>query len=132
MQIIRIKDYYGKYQEVPVSDELFEEWQEMKNEHQRGYRKEYRHRDKTTLDELDMTSFYANGENAEDEVIRHSEYEALYEAIKRLTPTQQRRILMYMEDVSIREIARREGCHMNAVLNSVNAALANLRKILSE
>ena len=132
MQIIRIKDYYGKYQEVPVSDELFEEWQEMKNEHQRGYRKEYRHRDKTTLDELDMTSFYANGENAEDEVIRHSEYEALYEAIKRLTPTQQRRILMYMEDMSIREIARQEGCHMNAVLYSVNAAMVNLRKILSE
>ena len=133
MQIIRIKDYYGHYQEVPVSDELFEEWQVMKNEHQRGYRKEYRHRDKTTLDELDMTTFYAHGETAEDAAIRDSEYEALYEAIKRLTPTQQRRILMFfMEDISIREIARREGCHMNSALNSINAARANLRKFLSE
>ena len=85
MQIIRIKDYYGNYQEVPVSDELFEEWHDMKNEHQRSYRKEYRHRDKTTLDVLDMTTFYAHGENAEDAVIRDSEYEALYAAIKRLT-----------------------------------------------
>lgn len=57
---------------------------------------------------------------------------ALYAAISQLTPIQQRRIRMLMDDMSIREIARREGCHMNAALKSVNGALKKLRGLLQD
>ena len=43
MKIIKIKDYYGNYQSVPVSDELYEEWRALANETQRIYRKEVYH-----------------------------------------------------------------------------------------
>ena len=39
MKTIRIKDYYGIYQEIPVSDELYEEWRALQNETQRVHRK---------------------------------------------------------------------------------------------
>ena len=29
MKTIKIKDYYGIYQEIPVSDELYEEWRAL-------------------------------------------------------------------------------------------------------
>lgn len=35
MKTIKIKDYYGIYQEIPVSDELYEEWRALQNETQR-------------------------------------------------------------------------------------------------
>ena len=40
MKTIKIKDYYGIYQEIPVSDELYEEWRALQNETQRVHRKE--------------------------------------------------------------------------------------------
>ncbi len=39
MKTIKIKDYYGIYQEIPVSDELYEEWRALQNETQRVHRK---------------------------------------------------------------------------------------------
>ena len=32
MKSIRIKDYYGKYQEIPVDDQLYEEWKEKQKD----------------------------------------------------------------------------------------------------
>jgi len=40
MKIIKIKDYYGNYQEVPVEDSLYEEWVKLNNDDQRIYRRE--------------------------------------------------------------------------------------------
>ena len=57
---------------------------------------------------------------------------ALYAAIAQLTPIQQRRIHMLMENMTIREIARQEGCHMNAALKSVNGALKKLHDLLKD
>lgn len=52
MKTIKIKDYYGIYQEIPVSDELYEEWRALQNETQRIHRKEVYHRDWTPMDDL--------------------------------------------------------------------------------
>ena len=53
MKIIRIKDYYGKYQEVPVDDALYDEWIKLENENQRIYRKEVYHRSGVPLEQAD-------------------------------------------------------------------------------
>lgn len=132
MKIIKIKDYYGEYQEVPVSDELYEEWKQLSNETQRVHRREFSHRDKTPLDEVQEDMLISSEEEPEEAVIRRSEFDALYRAIEKLPPIQQRRIRMYMNDMSVREIARQEGCYMNSALKSINAALARLRILLSE
>ena len=72
------------------------------------------------------------GECLEDEYFRREDIKALYRAMETLSPTQRRRIMMYMDNISIREIARREGCYMNSVLESVNSALKTLRILLTE
>ena len=41
MKIITIKDYYGNYQEVPVDDALYAEWQELQRESDRIRKKEW-------------------------------------------------------------------------------------------
>ena len=101
MKTIKIKDYYGIYQEIPVTDELYEEWRQMQNETQRIRKKEIYHRNWTTLEDIDGRLDHPDRE-LEDELILREEIRALYEAIDKLTPTQQRRIRMYMENMSIR------------------------------
>lgn len=132
MKTIKIKDYYGKYQEIPVSDELFEEWRALQNETQRVYRREMYHRSGVPLEEIDITIRCAQRSEIEDDYIRQFENKRLYEAISQLSDIQRRRILMYMENMSVREIARQEGCHMNAALKSVNSALVKLRRLLED
>ena len=68
----------------------------------------------------------------EDDLIMDEEVAALYKAISQLTPIQQRRIRMYMDQLTIREIAAQEGCHMNAVLKSINSSLKKLQVLLRD
>ena len=132
MKIIRIKDYYGAYQEIPVSDELYEEWLDLQRETQRIYRKEISHREKTPMDELSEELLVSAEEEPEYAAIRRMETERLYHAIEQLNPIQQRRIRMLLEEYSLREIAKSEGCYLNSVRKSVNAALEKLRMLLSD
>lgn len=132
MKTIRIKDYYGIYQEIPVSDELYEEWRTLQNETQRVHRKEVYHRDWTPIEDLfEMPKSYEQNP-MEDTLLWDEQVAALYAAIAQLTPIQQRRIHMLMENMTIREIARQEGCHMNAALKSVNGALKKLHDLLKD
>lgn len=123
---------YGIYQEIPVSDELYEEWRALQNETQRIHRKEVYHRDWTPMDDLEEMPQHFTLNELEDALIWDEQVVELYAAISQLTPIQQRRIRMLMDDMSIREIARQEGCHMNAALKSVNGALKKLRGLLQD
>ena len=109
MKTIKIKDYYGIYQEIPVSDELYEEWRALQNETQRIHRKEVYHRDWTPMDDLEEMPQHFTLNELEDALIWDEQVVELYAAISQLTPIQQRRIRMLMDDMSIREIARQEG-----------------------
>lgn len=132
MKTIKIKDYYGIYQEIPVSDEMYEEWRALQNETQRVHRKEVYHRDWTPMEDLEEMPEHFVVNELEDALIWDEQVAALYDAIAQLTPIQQRRIRMLMDDVPIREIARQENCHMNAVWLSINAALKKLRTLLKD
>ena len=102
MKTIRIKDYYGIYQEIPVSDELYEEWRALQNETQRVHRKEVYHRDWTPIEDLfEMPKSYEQNP-MEDTLLWDEQVAALYAAIAQLTPLQQRRIHMLMENMPIR------------------------------
>ena len=98
MKTIKIKDYYGIYQEIPVSDELYEEWRALQNETQRVHRKEVYHRDWTPIEDLfEMPKSYEQNP-MEDTLLWDEQVAALYAAIAQLTPIQQRRIHMLMEN----------------------------------
>jgi len=132
MKIIKIKDYYGQYQEVPVSDEVYEEYHQMRNDFQRVHRREVRNRDWTPMDEPAKRDLFC-GECLEDEYFRHEDIKALYRAMEKLSATQKRRLLLhYTENLTFREIALREGCHMNAVYKSVTSALKTLRALIGD
>lgn len=124
--------YYGIYQEIPVSDEMYEEWRALQNETQRVHRKEVYHRDWTPMEDVEEMPEHFAANELEDALIWDEQVAALYAAISQLTPIQQRRIRMLMDNLSIREIARQEGCHMNAALKSVNDALKKLRSLLKD
>ena len=119
-------------EEIPVSDEMYEEWRALQNETQRVHRKEVYHRDWTPMEDVEEMPEHFAANELEDALIWDEQVAALYAAISQLTPIQQRRIRMLMDNLSIREIARREGCHMNAALNSVNGALKKLRSLLKD
>ncbi|MCR5174102.1 MAG: hypothetical protein K6C09_05670, partial [Oscillospiraceae bacterium] len=99
MKIIRIKDYYGKYQEVPVDDVLYDEWIKLENENQRIYRKEVYHRSGVPLEQAVSMGEIGQMEDLLERLIRRERNERLYDAISRLTPTQQRRVMMFMDDM---------------------------------
>lgn len=132
MKTIKIKDYYGIYQEVPVSDELYEEWRALQNETQRIHKREIYHRDWTPMENLEEMPQHISLNELEDNLIMDEQVTALYKAISQLTPIQQRRIRMLMDKMTIREIAAQEGCHMNAVLKSINSSLKKLQVLLHD
>ncbi len=132
MKIIRIKDYYGKYQEVPVDDALYDEWIKLENENQRIYRKEVYHRSGVPLEQADSMGEIGQMEDLLERLIRKERNERLYDAISRLTPTQQRRVMMFMDDMSYVEIARREGTKFAPVYRSLQAAFRKLRDLMTE
>ena len=132
MKIIRIKDYYGKYQEVPVDDALYDEWIKLENENQRIYRKEVYHRSGVPLEQADSMGEIGQMEDLLQRLIRRERNERLYDAISRLTPTQQRRVMMFMDDMSYVEIARREGTKFAPVYRSLQAAFRKLRDLMAE
>lgn len=132
MKTIKIKDYYGIYQEIPVSEEMYEEWRALQNETQRVHRKEVYHRDWTPMEDVEEMPEHFAANELENALIWDEQVAALYAAISQLTPIQQRRIRMLMDNLSIREIARQEGCRMNAALKSVNGALKKLRSLLKD
>ena len=108
MKIITIKDYYGNYQEVPVDDALYAEWQELQRESDRIRKKEVYHRDWMPIEEAE-NDILANTDDVLEHILQEEEIIRLYAAIKMLTPVQQKRIEMFLKDMSYTDIARAEG-----------------------
>lgn len=132
MKIIKIKDYYGNYQEVPVEDALYEEWVKLENEKQRIYRKEVYHRSGVALDDIDAMIADTDTDEMFEALIRKERSARLYDAISQLTPNQQRRVFLFMESMNYAEVARREGATPVPVYRSLQKAFKKLRILMSD
>ena len=132
MKTVMIKDYYGKYHKVPVSDELYEEWRILQNETQRVYRAEVRHRSAVPLDEVDAYLQHTFSSEIEDALIQEERNRELYDAITKLTPTQRRRVQMLLDDKSLREMQEYEHCSYNALKYCVIGAMKKIKKSMEE
>ena len=132
MKIIKIKDYYGNYQEVPVDDALYEEWVGLNNDYQRNYRKEVYHRSGVPFEAADSQHGSGCYDRLDEEMIREERNAYLYEAISRLTPLQQKRVMMFMDNMTYTDIAHSEGTKFAPVYRSLQAAFKKLRILMSE
>ena len=132
MKTIKIKDYYGIYQEVPVSDELYEEFRGFHREVDRQNKRKCYHKCFVPLEDAENEPCAAEADPVMDDLIRREEIDRLYAAIAQLTPTQRRRILMIMDDMKYCDIAAREGKCVSAIHESVDKALKKLRRLMSD
>ena len=132
MKTIRIRDYYGKYQDIPVDDAIYEEWAELQRETDRIQKKEMYHRSGVLFDDLDQYSYTGSLDGLVDELIESEERIRLYRAITKLTPIQQRRVRMFMENMSYADIARAEGVKYDSAIDSMKLAFRHLKRLLSE
>jgi len=131
MQIIKIKDYYGQYQEVPVDDALYEEWLNLQRETDRIRKREIYHNSWVPIEEAEQIEASSVNEVL-DQLIRQEERERLYAAIAKLTPVQQRRVRIYMENMNYSEVARIEKTAFAVVYRSLQYAFKRLRLLLAE
>ena len=66
-------------------------------------------------------------------VMKHIQSENLHKAIATLPVLQRRRlVLYYFGDYTYEQIGEMEGCSHQAISKGVNAAISNLKNILSE
>ena len=128
MQIVKIRNYYNEIKRVPVDNQVYGEWEEMRREWDRLRKREAYHQ--CRVPNYAMDYFAAQGESIEDQLIREHESKCLYEAIMHLTPTEQRRVRMFMENMSYADIARAESCSQQASRMSLLKAFRKLRRLL--
>lgn len=77
--------------------------------------------------------FKKNIESIEEIIIKKDNYELLYNAIQKLKKIQRERIIMhFFENLTLEEIARKEGCTKVAVKYSIDRALINLKIIIKK
>lgn len=132
MKTVRIKDYYGNVHYVPVSDEVFEGWCDLRREEDRLRKRESYHHHKLTVDEYEAGWRVGERDPIQDELIQREETERLYHAISKLTPIQRRRILMLLEDMNYSQIAQKEGRDPSVIYRSIKKSFHHLRKLLSD
>ena len=132
MKTIKIKDYYGIYQEIPVSDELYEEFRNFHREEDRQNKYKNYHGCYVPFDDVENDWTSSEFDPLTEEIIRQEEIRRLYRAIAELTPLQRKRIYMLMDDMNYTEIAREEGISIASVRQSVELALKKLRRLISE
>ena len=132
MKTIKIKDYYGVYQEIPVSDELYEEFRNFHREEDRQNKYKNYHGCYVPFDDVENDWTSSEFDPLTEEIIRQEEIRRLYRAIAELTPLQRKRIYMLMDDMNYTEIAHEEGISIASVRQSVELALKKLRRLISE
>lgn len=132
MKTIKIKDYYGIYQEIPVSDELYEEFRNFHREEDRQNKYKNYHGCYVPFDDVENDWTSSEFDPLTEEIIRQEEIRRLYRAIAELTPLQRKRIYMLMDDMNYTEIAHEEGISIASVRQSVELALKKLRRLISD
>jgi len=130
MNTIKIKDYYGIYQEIPVDDHIYEAWKEMQREENARHKRTVYHGCSVTLEDIEEMIHTGGIDALIDDIIQNEEVRRLYAAIEKLTPIQRKRIMMLLDDMSYTDIARSEGRDLSVISRSIGKALINLRKLM--
>lgn len=132
---IRVKDFYknavGESEYVYVTKEVYEALSETfrKEAHAQTMR-DLRHMvlegyEEGTTEELMIDK----NELLEEQIIKRMEKEVLYNAVQSLTEVQRERLYLYFfEELTIREIAKKQGVTRNAVWKSIQGIITQIKK----
>lgn len=132
---VRCNDPYGSPFELIIPDgepETIKEIIEYLNENARLTRNAERREAYHTLYHLEAPDYESNSiaylDTPEHIVIRKEEAEHIRNTLTLLTETQQRRLWMLSENMTLREIAAAEGISVSAVKESLDAAKKKFQK----
>ena len=130
--ILSVRDGQGVLQEITIDRELFELLDRFELDDLSFLNEVDRHYEHSELTEISLYNRAAAlPESVEDAVLRNLQYEALYNAIRKLPEAQRRRlILYYFGGLTYAQIADMEGCKYQTVQESIYAALKNLKNFL--
>lgn len=135
MKTVVIVDYFGKKHFVPVDDSVYEVMTGTEFDEERQDKQSYRHRAIEEDGEYASPEDYADVDGIEDlayVIAEQMERKSLYDAITKLTPTQRRRVYMYLSDMSYVDIARAEHRDAAVIRRSMLGSFKKLRRILIE
>ncbi|MEA4900561.1 RNA polymerase sigma factor [Desulfitobacterium sp.] len=117
----------GTTSEVEVNEEIGSYITASRREESNLDRKERYH--SYSLDAIDYEGLeYATDTTPETEMSSRDDAAQVNAALDKLSETQQRRLLMLADGLSIREIARREGVDHRAIRESIDAARKKFKK----
>ena len=131
--MIKFKDAKNRVNIITVNEEIYNAFDRFELDDISQMHKYERHIEHKEIYE---TNLYYRMEHkellVEEQVMKKMQIDRLYNAISKLSETQQRRLKMYyFDDLSLREIARVEECSIHSVFVSIERAKENLRKILN-
>ncbi len=119
---------------VEISKELYEQMDKMELEDLSYLNEMDRHFERKELSEEDLEfRMRENDESVIDKVIKRNDAKILQEALKVLTESQKRRIVMhFFVKLSYKQIGDYEGCSYQAIQNSIEKSLKKLKKFLKK
>lgn len=135
MKLVEIVDYFGEKHLIPVNDKVYEVMTGTEFDEERQDKRSYRHRAIEEDGEYANPEEYSEADSIEDladVVAEQMQRKELYDAIARLTPTQRRRVYMYMMQMNYSEIAEAESKHHEVIRRSLFGSFKKLRRILTE
>lgn len=122
--LIKYESVTGEVTEVEVSEEIGAVIIDSRRKEENLARKERYHCYSLDAIKYGDTDKFApsTGETPLTELIRDEDNSYIYEALAKLSDTQQRRLLKLAAGMSMREIAREEGVDVKAVFKSITSA----------
>ena len=126
---------HKKQVEILISESVYNIFNEFELQDLREMNEYDNHIEHSQLCELTLYKkmFKNNIESIEEIIIKKDCYELLHNAIRKLKKIQRERIIMYFfENLTLEEIARKEGCTKVAVKYSIDRALINLKIIMKK
>lgn len=135
--IVSFKDGTNKLNEVEVSKEIFDVFNESELNDISTMHKDRKHIDYRNYDDSEIIENLIFNKSKdkykilEDDYIKEVEHQELRKVIDELSNIQKRRIKMYyFEDLTLQEIADIEGCSVKNVYKSIELAKEKLKNIL--
>ena len=124
---ITYKSVTGEVTEVEVSEEIGAVIIDSRRKEDNLDRKERNH--SYSLDAITYEGEeYADEHTPDVDLLQKIDNAHFCEVFSKLTPTQQRRLAMYSEGMSYREIAEVEGAFFRSVEESIKAAIKKFKK----
>lgn len=131
---ISFTDSTGVRQELEIDKALFDMLDRFELDDLSFLNEVDNHYERSELTEASLNArAFEPRETVEEVVTLHDENERLHKAIAMLPAKQRKRLtLYYFSGLTYEQIAEMEGCKHPAIMKSVSAAIAKLKKILSE